>query len=362
MRIVPIPRLLVNRLPHTPQHLQRTQIILLHKIQIERHQRPNRGRRRVKMRHAILLHHFPEPPGIRIRRRPLKNNPRRPIYQRSIQNITVPGNPPSIRRTPIHIILPHLKHIAKRVTRVHHIPATRMQHPLRLARRPRRIQNKQRIFGIHLHRLVLLRRIPDQHMPPLIPPLDPRDLPVRSLTHNHTMHRRAILQRLIRNILQWHMLIPTPQAIIRNQHFRITILNPLRQRLRRKSGKHNRMHRPHPCTRQRRNHQLRRHRHIDTNPIPLLDPLVLQHIRKPAHILMQLPVRNRPPKTIRMIRLKNKRRLVANRIQMPIQRIFRDVHLPPLKPRHIPLLKPARMHLIPRFAPIIRPRLMLPKL
>ncbi len=50
------------------------------------------------------------------------------IRQRTVNNITVTGDPADVCRTPVHIVFPVLKYIFKGKRRVYHIPGGGMYH------------------------------------------------------------------------------------------------------------------------------------------------------------------------------------------------------------------------------------------
>ncbi len=317
-------------------------------------ERPNRRRRRIENRHLVVIHNLPEPVILRPVRSTLVHHHRRAILQRPIHHIAVPGHPSNVRRTPEHILVMQIENILARQIRLHRIPAGRMHQPLRLPRRTARIQDVQRVLRIH----PLRRAFPTHRGHRLVPPHIAPGLHLHSarlctLIHHHLPHSRTRLHRLIHNVLQLHLAAPPITHILRHHHLAVRVIHPVRDRMRRKPTKDHRMHRTNPRTRQQRNRQLRTHPHVHRNPVALLHPQRLQHIRKPLHLPMQLPI-GHPPHFARLS-LPQQRHLILPRAhRMTVHAVVRQIQLAPHKPLR---MRPTPVdHLVPLLEPLNLPR------
>ena len=133
--MIPVPRLLIDRLTYRANHAKGRQIVALRILITGGHQGPDGSGGRVKNIHFVFFADLPKSGWIRECRDAFKHERSGTIQQRSIEDITMAGNPSDIRRTPINITRSVLKYIFKRVAGIHHIPASGVNHSCRLAGR-----------------------------------------------------------------------------------------------------------------------------------------------------------------------------------------------------------------------------------
>src|SRR5690625_6337609 len=127
-------------------------------------------------------------------------------------------------------------------------------------------------------------------MPPLIPAFYPVNIPVGTLAYDHIFYTRAAFQGFIRDVLKRYVLVAATQAVVRDQHFSVAILNSVRQGFCRKSCKNNGVDSADPGTCQCGDDKFWCHGHVYPDPVSFLDSLALYYVRKPAGILAQRPV------------------------------------------------------------------------
>src|SRR5664280_660380 len=116
------------------------------------------------------------------------------------------GYPARVGRAPPAIVILQIEHVFQGRRNAHLVAAVRVDDRLRLARRPRRVQHVQRIFGIQNLRWAAPVRDRQRHqiVPPHIAPLLHRDIEARALDHDHVLHDRGPLDRLVGDVLQLH--------------------------------------------------------------------------------------------------------------------------------------------------------------
>ena len=215
--VIPHPRFRIDRLSHRSQQTQTGKIMLLRPLIAPFDKRPNRRRCRVEDAHSVLLDDLPEPPFVRPVRRPFIHHNRRTIRQRAVTNVTVPRDPPDVRRAPVRVVLFQVEHPARGHRRPQQVARGGMQHALRLSRAARCVQNEQRMLAVQRHRITVRRHALHQFVPPEVPVRHHVHFTTRPPDHNHLLHRRTLVQTGVHGRFQRH-LFPTPPSAIRGHH------------------------------------------------------------------------------------------------------------------------------------------------
>ena len=131
--------------------------------------------------------------------------------------------------------------------------------------------------------------------------------------------------------------------------------------IRRKAAEHHRMHRPDAGASEHCVGRLGDHRHIDGDPVALLNAARLQNIGHAANMLVQLTVAD-GFRFARIVALPQNGNLIAARLQMTIDAIGADIYLAALEPTNLRLGTEARiLNLGPARYPIARFCLLRPK-
>ena len=201
---VPLPRFRVNWLAHGTENAQRRTVGAFDRFIAFRHQRANRRGRGIENIDLMLVHHLRHTGRRRPVRYAFKHQRGRAAGQRAVQQITVSGNPTHISGAPVDIARMIIKDIFKGQRRIHQITAGSMQHAFRLPGRPGGVENKQRIFGVHLFRLVLIAGLLNQVVPPQVAPFLPVDFSASTLQYHHMLYAGdvRVFQRVINVFLQ----------------------------------------------------------------------------------------------------------------------------------------------------------------
>ena len=181
------------------------------------HQRPNRRRRGVEQIHRVLVAYLPEAAEVRIVRHPLEHHRRRPVRQRRVHHVRMPGHPPDVRRAPEDIPLVVVEDVLERERRIQQVPRLTVLHPLRLAGRARGVEDEQRVLGVERLGRTLRRGIRHRLVVPHVATLAPRHLVAGAPHHDAGVGIRARLQRPVRIRLQRHV-APAPRPFVRRHH------------------------------------------------------------------------------------------------------------------------------------------------
>ena len=147
--VVPAPGLGVDRLTHRPEQAQRRPVGPGHKVIALTHQRPDRGRRGVEDVDAMLFDHLPEAADIREIGHALEHQRGRPVHQRAVDDVGVPGNPAHVGGAPEHLTRAVVEDKVMRRSGIDPVAACGVQHALRFAGRPGGVEDEQRVFGVH---------------------------------------------------------------------------------------------------------------------------------------------------------------------------------------------------------------------
>ena len=116
-----------------------------------------------------------------------------------------------------------------------------------------------------------------------------------ALHHEHGLHagRAGTLQRFVDVDLQRHFLAAAQAFVGGDDEFRRRIRDAPGQRIRRESAEHHRVHRADARAGEHRHRGFRNHRHVDGDAIAFRDAETLQHVRRLAHLRMQLAIADR---------------------------------------------------------------------
>ncbi len=206
-----------------------------------------------------------------------------------------------------------------------------------------RIQDVEHIFGAHLLRFAVRRRVLHEAVPPVVAPL--RHLGVAlaaiagALHHYHVLDRRRLLERLIGVALERQHRAAPVAAVGGDEHFALRIVDPVAQTVAREAAEHHRVRRADARAREHRDHDLGDERQVDRHAIAALHAQRVEHVRELVHLAVQVPVCERP--RIARLALPHERRLVATRAaHMAVETIHARVQRAagePLRPRRIPL-------------------------
>ena len=147
--VIPFPGFRVDRFADRAEQPQALARGLLHRLVAALHQRADRGRRGVEDVDLVLVDDVPEPRIVRIVRHALEHQRGRAVRQRPIEDVAVAGDPADVGGAPVDVAVVIVEHVLMRHRREHQIAGGGMQHALGLAGRARRIEDEQRIFGVH---------------------------------------------------------------------------------------------------------------------------------------------------------------------------------------------------------------------
>ena len=254
------------------------------------HQRADRGRRRVDGVDLVLVADLPEPRHARIVRHALEDHRGRAVRERAVDDIAVSGHPADVGGAPVDVALVVVEHILVGQRGVDQIAAGGVQHTLGLSGRARRVEDEQRVFGVHLR----ARAFRGHHRGGLVvPDVAHRihvDLGAGAAHDDDVVDAPCLGDGGIGIGLERH-LAPAAHAFVGgDDDVRLAILDAAGERVRREPAEHHRVDRADARAGEHRVGRLRDHRQIDGDAIALLDVAVAQDIGEPADLVVQLLV------------------------------------------------------------------------
>ena len=159
--VVPEPRLRVDRLADRAEQPQRREVVALRVLRAPLDAGADRGRRRVEDRHAVARAQLPPDVLVRVVRRALVHHRRRAVRERAVDDVGVAGDPADVGRAPVDVLVGlEVEHGAVRERDLRQVAARRVQDPLRLGGRARRVEDEQRVLGVQRLGRALRRRRP----------------------------------------------------------------------------------------------------------------------------------------------------------------------------------------------------------
>ncbi len=190
--MIPAPRLGVDRLADGPEQAQTRAARARHEVVALRHERANGRRRCVERRHAVAVDDVPEAPGVGKRRDALEENLRGPVEEGPEGDVAVARDPAHVGRAPEDVGLGlEIKHEVVREARVDAVACGRVDDALGRARRARRVEDEERVLGVHrLGGARLPRDARRDVVQPHIPRVVPQNIATRVSNDENVAHAR----------------------------------------------------------------------------------------------------------------------------------------------------------------------------
>ena len=235
---------------------------------------------------------------------------------------------------------------------VEHVSGSSVKHSLGLAGRSGRIQDEERVFGVHLCGLAVVRDVLGLHlfMPVAVPGWLHAHLVPGAGYHDHVLDRRAFIQRLVGVGLERNE-PAAPNALVGgDDQAGLAVLDAVHEGLGRESAEDYGMDRPDARAGKHRDRELRDHGKIDRHPVAFLDALLLEHVREPVDFEIKLLVGI--CLVLPAVRFPDDGRLVPRRrIDVAVQAVDRRVQFPALEPFDVRLVKIIIQDLVPLLEP-----------
>ena len=176
------------------------------------------------------------------------------------------------------------------------VAGRRVGDALRLRRRPGRVHQEQQVLAVH--RLAGARRgvVGDacrEVVVPVVAAVGHRHLVARPPDDERGPHAGRVGHRLVRDALQRHRLAAPPRLVLGDEHLAAHVVHPVGQRVGREASEDDRVRRAEARAREHRDRELRHHPHVDRDRGALADADLLQRVRHPHDVALELGVGDR---------------------------------------------------------------------
>src|SRR5437667_279252 len=281
----------------------------------------NRRRGSIKNVDPIFFDDFPKPIGLRPVRCALVHDDRGAIGKRSIDNITVTGDPPHISRAPKDIFIANVEDVSGGRINMYEITAGGVQNSLWLSSGPAGVEKVKRMLAVERCRWAVCIDILQFPVPPNIAAFLHVDVVSGPAKNDYAPDRCAITKCVIDILLQRHNPAAAIGTVGGDERDGAAVDNPISNAVGAKSTENDRVHGANPRAGQHGNCGLGNVREINDHPISLFYVVPLQYIREAANFAMQLLVGEGA--LVAGFSLPDNCRLVSARpTQMPIETIF----------------------------------------
>src|SRR6185295_17932256 len=327
----PLVRLGVPGLAGRADDAQRGKIMRVHVLGTVRHERAHRGRRHAGDRHAMALEERPQAIGLRVVRHALEHHRRRAVKERGGERHGA-HQPAEVRQPEQAILLAHVHAVAEVVRGLDQKAAVREHRALGLPRGARRIDDEARAIGLHGQRRRAIALVRDSLVPPAIAALRPRDVPAEAAVDEYGLHRGALRDGLIGDLLHLHDLPAPLEAVGGDERLGLAVRQARGHRAGAEAGEARRINRADLHDGQRRDGRLRRHRQEDADAVALAHAQRLERVGQPVHLGGQLRVRERA--ALAVVALPDDRGLgAAAGIHVAVHAVVGEVQAAAGKPR-----------------------------
>ena len=268
--------------------------MLLHRLIALAHQGADGGRGGVEGVDLVLVDNLPEPVRSRPGRHALEHQRDGAVRERSVDDIGVARDPADIGRAPVDVARLVVEDVFMRHRGPDHVATGRVQHALGLPGRTGGVEDEERVFGAHRFGLAIGRLCGHQLGIVDIARGIPGDIGTGAAHHDDAVDIAGAGQRLVDIGLQRDG-AAAAQAFIRgDDETALAIGDAAGQGVGRKATEDDGMHRTDPGAGEHRVSRFRDHRHVDGDPVALLDTQGFQAIGEAADLLVQFAIGDGP--------------------------------------------------------------------
>ena len=194
------------------------------------------------------------------------------VAQRAVHDVAVPGNPRGVSCAPIDIGLWFdVEDVLVGEGDLGEKPAGRMHDPLGLGRGARRIEQEQKLFGVHGFGWAIERGVSHQLVPPQIAPFGHLHIGAASVEHHDVLNRwRSFGECLVDIWFQGERHAAAIPGVCGDNHFAVSVFATISDRFRAEPAKDHGVCNADPSTGEHRDWRFENHRHVDGSAIALL--------------------------------------------------------------------------------------------
>ncbi len=246
----------------------------------------------VEQRHAVLRRDLPQPVPAAGVWRPLVHHLGGSVGQRAVGDVAVPGHPAHVGGAPVDVGLGlEVEDRPVRPGGLGEVAARGVQDALGPAGGAGGVEQEQRLLGGEGLRLMGVGLGVDDVGPPDVAALGPVDVLPGALDHDDARDVGAAGQGLVEDRLEAARGAAAVAAVRGDHDLGLRVGDPVDERLGGEAAEHHRVRRAEAGAGQHRDHGLGDHRQVDADPVAGLDAERGQGVRGPAHLALQVGVR-----------------------------------------------------------------------
>ena len=166
-------------------------------------------------------------------------------------------------------------------------------------------------------------------------------LPVRRRTST-LLHARRGRDRLVGDVLERHGRAAAPRLVLGDEHLAAHVVHPVGERVGREAAEDDGVRRAEARAREHRDRGLGDHAEVDPDGRALLDAELLERVREPDDLALQVGVGDRAPVADGLALPVEGDPVAAPRLDVPVDAVVGDVELAaevPLRVRRLPLVE-----------------------
>lgn len=198
-------------------------------VRAETHEHPDRSGRGIQDIDPVLVDYLPHPVRMGIQGMSFVHHGSCSGDKGAVYDIGVAGYPAGVSRTPENISFLYVKDPLKGAVDSHLVTPMGMKYPLGLARGSRRVQDKERVFGIQANSLELLALTCDQVFIPDVTTVAHVERYVGPVHHDHGFDCRTIQHRVIYDLFQLDQLSVPVETVCSDDNLCLGIVGPITQ-------------------------------------------------------------------------------------------------------------------------------------
>ena len=216
------------------------------------------------------------------------------------------------------------------------IAARGVEHALGLSGRAGGIEDEERVFRVHLFGRAVGADALERLVEPDVGAVVPGHIAAGAPDHQNLLAAGALLERFVGVHFERDLSAATDAFVGGDDEGRLAVDDAAGKRIRRKAAEHDGMNRADPRAGKHGVGRFRHHRHIDGDPVALLDAVRFQHIGEFADVLVKLIVGDMRV-LVRLVAFPDDRGLVAPRRHMAVDAVGADIERAVLVPfdRHV---------------------------
>ncbi len=276
----------------------------------------------------MLVDHVPEAAGIREVRHALEHQRGRAVGERAVDDVGMARHPADIGRAPVDIAVVIIEDVLVGHRNVDEIAARRVQHALRLAGRAGRVEDEERVLGLHAGRRTIARHRQHFLVVPDVAARRPAGLAAGAAHDEHLVDDDVLLggdvDRGVGILLERDRLAAAHALVAGDDEGGFAVDDAAGQRIRREAAEDDGMDGADARAGEHRIGRFRDHRHVDGDAVALLHAVLLHHVRHAADVLVKLVIGDLLV-DIGVVAFPDDGDLIAVRLQVPVDTIVGNV-------------------------------------